>query len=131
MSALEATRTVSAESSLHDGVLTLRLVGWMDAHTVSRIWEKNIQELARQKPRQLIIDAAGVDYCDGAGIGMIVELRRTACDAKLPVEVRGLKQDFQMLLEMYDLGAAGTQPVSFTSSCFFEHICSSKKVVGW
>ena len=88
-------------------MLTLRLAGWMDAHTVSGIWEKNLKDLSRQKPRQLIVDATGIDYCDGAGIAMLVELRRVAGESKLPVEVRGLKAEFQTLLEMYDLGAAG------------------------
>ena len=112
MSTSEATRTVTAESSLLEGALTLRLAGWMDAHTVSGIWEKNLQELSRQKPKQLIVDAAGVDYCDGAGIAMIVALRCAAGELKLPVEVRGLKADFQTLLEMYDLGAAGDLKVA-------------------
>ena len=112
MSASEATRTVTAESSLREGELTLRLAGWMDAHTVSGIWEKNLQELSRQKPHQLIVDATGVDYCDGAGIAMIVALRRAAGEVKLRVEVRGLKPQFQTLLEMYDLGAASDLKVA-------------------
>ena len=112
MSASEATRTVTAESSLREGELTLRLAGWMDAHTVSGIWEKNLQELSRQKPHQLIVDATGVDYCDGAGIAMIVALRRAAGEVKLRVEVRGLKPQFQTLLEMYDLGAANDLKVA-------------------
>lgn len=112
MSALEAIRTVAAESSLDDGVLTLRLAGWMDARTVSDVWEKNLKDLSRQKPRQLIVDATGVEYCDGAGIALLVELRRAADHSKLPVEVRGLKPEFQTLLQMYDLGAASNVPVA-------------------
>jgi len=112
VSTSEATRTVTAESSLQDGALTLRLAGWMDVHTVSGIWEKNLQELSRQKSKQLIVDASGVDYCDGAGIAMLVALRRSAGEAKLPVEVRGLKPQFQTLLDMYDLGAAGDVKVA-------------------
>lgn len=107
MSTLQTTRTASAESSLHDGVLTLRLAGWLDAHTVSGLWEKNLKDISRQKPRQLVVDATGIDYCDGAGIAMLVELRRAAGESKLPVEVRGLKADFQTLLEMCDLGETG------------------------
>ena len=87
------------EAEFRERVLTLRVSGWLDSHSVGEVWERSRQAVAQHKPGSLIIDASGVDYCDGAGIAMLVDLLRRLKGA---AEVRGLPAEFQPLLAMFD-----------------------------
>jgi phospholipid/cholesterol/gamma-HCH transport system permease protein len=102
MSARAATKSASVEPKLQDHTLTLRLSGWLDAHTVGEVWERSLKAVASQKPRQIVVEASGVDYCDGAGIAMLVDLRRPHGSGAVPVEVRGLAEKFKPLLELFE-----------------------------
>ncbi len=104
-SKLEATRAAAAESLLRDGALLFRLSGWLDAHTIGAIWNRCVREISQQRPQQVEVDASAVDYCDGAGIALIVELRRSATALKLPFAVHGLKPEFQTLLDEFAPGS--------------------------
>ena len=84
---------------MQDGVLALRVAGWLDAHTIDSVWDQCRQAIARQKPSRIVIEASGVDYCDGAGVAMFVDLRRPD---GAQVEVRGLAREFQPLLDMFE-----------------------------
>lgn len=105
MSKHESTRAAATESSLSGGSLSLRLSGWLDAHTIGPLWTKVIREISWDGAERMEVDASAVDYCDGAGIALIVELRRQAIERKLSVEVRGLKPEFQVLLDEFAVGA--------------------------
>ena len=99
VSAREISRTASVEIELREAVLTLRVGGWLDAHTVGDVWERSRHAVTQHKPERMIIDASGVDYCDGAGVAMLVDLLR---QLKGAAEVRGLAAKFQPLLEMFN-----------------------------
>jgi phospholipid/cholesterol/gamma-HCH transport system permease protein len=49
-----------------------------------------------------VVEAAGVSYCDGAGIAMLVDFRRTAAKGAFEVEIRQLPADYSQLLEVFD-----------------------------
>jgi phospholipid/cholesterol/gamma-HCH transport system permease protein len=102
MSASASAKSASVEPKLQDQTLTLRLSGWLDAHTVGEVWERSRKAVASQKPRQIIVEASGVNYCDGAGIAMLVDLRRPHGSRTVPVEVRGLAEKFKPLLELFE-----------------------------
>ncbi len=102
MSAREQTKSASLESSLRDGILTLNVSGWLDAHTVGQIWDEGRQAVARQRPGQIVVDASQVSYCDGAGIAMFVDFRRQPGRPAVPVEVRGLAAEYQPLLDLFE-----------------------------
>jgi phospholipid/cholesterol/gamma-HCH transport system permease protein len=72
--------------------------GRLDSQSTGPLWRQSFEELDRTKPRRLVIDATGVDYCDGAGIGLIVELRRRHGET---TEIRGLASQFQALLDLF------------------------------
>lgn len=92
-------RSASLDTAFENGTLTLRVSGWLDAHTVARIWEQSRQAVAGHHPRQIIVDASRVDYCDGAGIAMFVDLRRQG--PQVGVEIRGLAAEYQPLFELF------------------------------
>jgi phospholipid/cholesterol/gamma-HCH transport system permease protein len=90
------------EAASSNDTLTLRFSGWLDAHTVASVWEQARRAVRRQKPRQLIIEAGRIEYCDGAGIAMLVDLRRPHGGAAVQVEIRDLPAAYQPLLGLFD-----------------------------
>jgi phospholipid/cholesterol/gamma-HCH transport system permease protein len=99
-----ATLAVSREE---DGTLTLRLAGWFDAHTISEVWEKCRQTIQGAEARNIAIDAAGIAYCDGAGIAMLVDLQQLQRPGKPGVEIRALPSEHQPLLDLFGAAIAG------------------------
>jgi len=101
MGARNPARSATLDTAFDHGALTLRVRGWLDAHTVGRVWEQSRQAVVEHHPQKVIVDASQVDYCDGAGIAMLVDLRRQP-GAPVGVEVRGLAAEYQPLLELFD-----------------------------
>jgi phospholipid/cholesterol/gamma-HCH transport system permease protein len=99
----EPARTASLEvGSGAEGDLTVHLGGWLDNQTVPPVWDECRQLLRARSPRRFVVEAAGVSYCDGAGIAMLVDFRRTAAKGVFEVEIRHLPADYSQLLEVFD-----------------------------
>lgn len=82
--------------------LTFVFKGNLDTDTTAGYWKRTLSALEKKRPSQLTIDAAGVDYCDGAGIGLLFEIRRGMGKIGGVAEILGLKGEFQTLLDRYD-----------------------------
>jgi phospholipid/cholesterol/gamma-HCH transport system permease protein len=82
--------------------LVLVLAGSLDSQSTGALWTQAFGELDRKNPRRLAIDATKVDYCDGSGIGLIVELRRRQGES---TEIRGLAPQFKSLLDLFPFEA--------------------------
>lgn len=55
----------------------IKLGGRLDATTLTGVWEKVVEPLRRNKAiTEASVDGAGLEYCDGAGLGMLVEIDR-------------------------------------------------------
>ena len=78
--------------------LSFILKGRLDSETTGSVWRDAFKELDRRKLPLKTVDTSGVDYCDGAGIGLLVELRRRGGPS---VEIRGLAEPFRPLLELF------------------------------
>ena len=78
--------------------LSFLLVGRLDSETTGTVWRKAFKTLDQSRARLKTLDATGVDYCDGAGIGLLVELRRRGGP---DVEIRGLGEQFRPLLDLF------------------------------
>ena len=83
------------ELKLNDsqGEIRLQLIGRLDAEGAAQIWKK-AKRAVQGKP-QVRLDLAGLDYCDAAGLSLLVDLSR---DSKLSLE--GLKPEFEKLWEL-------------------------------
>jgi len=79
-----------AISDTPDGRRVLSLSGRLDATTIRRVWAEGRQAIAAAPGRRVVVDAANVDYCDGAGIGLIVDMLRQR--KRGDVEVTNLKR---------------------------------------
>jgi phospholipid/cholesterol/gamma-HCH transport system permease protein len=85
-----------------DGSLVLALAGRLDAYSIAQVWVQSRAALAAAPARRVVVDAAAVDYCDGGGVAMLVDLLRQPRDPAAAVSVRGLRPEFQTLLNQFD-----------------------------
>ena len=85
------------------GELRLTLAGHLDAQTLSMIWRRSIDPVVAATPKSLIVDISGVTYCDGAGVGLLVELQRLAINLGGQIRFDGISQDQSRLVELASL----------------------------
>ncbi len=120
-----------------DKTLVLSFRGRLDLHTAVAAWTQARRELEGRPPApaialplpsprppspsalpaRLVIEAGGIEYCDGAGIALFVDLRRRMASAGGQFEIRGLAEKFERLLDLFPADqfapapAARPQPV--------------------
>lgn len=106
-----ASVTVSAET---DGGIRLAIRGRLDATTVGQIGSQVLDPVRHAPSARVVIDAAELTYCDGAGLGLFAELRRIVAPGHGRVEFTNLTADLQRLVDMTTLAdpaAAQLTPV--------------------
>ena len=111
----QARRTMStaalAVTDAPDGRRVLALSGRLDADTIPDRLARRAARAARTPARgRSSSTPAGVDYCDGAGIALLVDLLRQPRTA--PVEVANLKPAFDALLRAVRSAGARARPRS-------------------
>jgi phospholipid/cholesterol/gamma-HCH transport system permease protein len=85
-----------------EGTLTLTIAGRLDSHTTGSVWREAGRVLGPTPPPRIVVDASGIEYCDGSGIGFLLELRVRQLCAGGEVEIHGLAEEFQTLLDQFD-----------------------------
>jgi phospholipid/cholesterol/gamma-HCH transport system permease protein len=83
-----------------DGRRVLAISGRLDATTLSSVWGAARRAVADVPARPVVVDAAAVDYCDGAGAALFVDILRHPREGS--VEVVNLKPEFAALLQQFD-----------------------------
>lgn len=89
-----------AVTDVPDGRRVLALSGRLDADTIHDLWRAALRAVTEAGARPVVVDAAGVDYCDGAGIALLVDLLRQP--RPTPVAIANLKPAFTALLRQFD-----------------------------
>jgi len=92
-----------AVSDTGDGRRVLALSGRLDATTVRDVWKQGRRAIADAADRRILVDAGSVDYCDGAGIAMLINLMQQRKPGD--VQVANLKPAFEALLQQFDVSA--------------------------
>ena len=87
-----------------DGVLTIVVSGRLDSSSTGKIWRQATAAAAAAKNANVIVDASGINYCDGSGAALLVQLREQQQRSGGQVEIRGLRPEFQGLLEGWQPG---------------------------
>jgi len=82
------------------GPRTITLSGRLDAATLALLWPQTRAAVAGAPEGPIVVDAAAVDYCDGAGAALFVDLLRSGRGAA--VEIRNLKPAYATLLRQFD-----------------------------
>lgn len=101
---------------LEKGKLRIVIQGRLDVEATGRLWPEAFRRLAKVRPQVLDIDASQIEYCDGAGIGLLLRLKRTQEENKGQVQIEGLRPEFTQLMDMFDPGELSRpmrQPASF------------------
>lgn len=104
MSAPQPAKAASVESAKDAGTLTLRVSGWLDAYTIPEVWQKSRSTMEGQPAEKVVLDASAVEYCDSAGLAMMLDLQHLGGTETRRVEIRGLAPEYQSLLELFDPG---------------------------
>jgi phospholipid/cholesterol/gamma-HCH transport system permease protein len=79
------------------------LKGKLDAEAVGACWARIINPLRKASTSKVQVDVSGVSYCDGAGVGLLVELQRVAAINGGTAEITGLSAELEPLLRMATL----------------------------
>jgi phospholipid/cholesterol/gamma-HCH transport system permease protein len=87
-----------------DGVFKVVISGRLDAASTGKIWRQATAMISRAAARQVVLDGSEIEYCDGSGIALLVQLRDQQQRAGGTFEIRGLRPEFQELLQESDLG---------------------------
>ncbi len=104
--AVEATKKSEAllrVEELAGEEVVFHLEGRLDSQTVGTLWHKGRGRLHKSHPRRLVVQAEGVTYCDGCGIGLLFEFQLVGNTGGYEVEIRGLADEFTRLLDMFDV----------------------------
>jgi len=94
----------SFSGEFNGGRLNLSLSGRLDAHSVEVLWREAKHWLDERGTDSIILDAAGVDYCDGAGVALLVYMRLAANRLNISLDIKGLRDEFSGLLALYPEG---------------------------
>ena len=80
----------------------MKLSGRLDSASTPKLWRETTAVLEKQASSRVEIEAEQVEYCDGAGLGLLLDLARRQRDLGGELVVRGLKPEFRKLLDMFD-----------------------------
>ena len=93
-----------------NGLLKLAIDGRLDADSTGRVWRDSIRLVAAARAATVNLDASAMDYCDGSGIALLIQLRRLQQKAGGKLEIHGLRPEFQELLDDWSQGSSDTTP---------------------
>ena len=83
------------------GTLNLSINGRLDSKTTGKIWREAMLAIKKTSPETIMVDASGLNYCDGAGIALLFELKLMQERKGGNFETRSLAGDFQQLLDEF------------------------------
>jgi phospholipid/cholesterol/gamma-HCH transport system permease protein len=81
-----------------DGSFKLSIAGRLDSSTTGLVWRRATSAVSAAKATDVVIDASRIEYCDGAGIALLVELRELQNQARGQLQIDGLRPEFTELL---------------------------------
>lgn len=85
--------------SFEDDAYVVSLLGDLD-HASAPPVRASLLGALHTDPRALVVDLAGVRFLDSSGLGMLVEIRRHAIDAGVPMALRRPQRAVRVVLEM-------------------------------
>ena len=81
--------------------------GRLDAEAVAHLWPQAIRKIDEVKPQILVVDASGIEYCDGAGAALLLQLKQKQEKQSRQFSIKGLKTEFEQLIKIFDPGQTG------------------------
>jgi len=96
----ESGASISADLQ-EDDSLVITLAGRLDMSSTGSIWREAIRILEQHAVSRIIVDASGITYCDGAGISLLLEMRRRQHERSGILDIQGFPETYQHLLDMF------------------------------
>ena len=85
-----------------NNTLRLTVKGSLNAYTTAGIWKNALAELKKSSPKELILDGAGIDYCDASGIAFITDLGIKQDESGGSFSVEGLSDEISKLYTLFN-----------------------------
>lgn len=82
------------------GARLLVLTGRLDVESTAGLWSEAMAAARAARGRPLVVDAAGVDYCDGSGAALLAALEHEAGQGGGGFVLRGLREDLRRLVAL-------------------------------
>ncbi len=111
--------------------LLLTIAGRLDLAGATALWQTACELIEQRRPRKLLLMAADIDYCDGTGIGLLVEMERLTVRHGGNFELRGLRDEFSKLREQFDLALLKELPSSRPEPCCLPEATGMAVVKTW
>jgi len=89
---------------LREGELEIVVTGRLDTETTGRFWSQVVRKITETRPELLIVEASGVEYCDGAGVALLLRLKHTQEENGRQIQIKGLQSQFEQLMVLFDPG---------------------------
>ena len=104
----ETTEAIEPAARMHvergeEGGLYLRIEGRLDSNSTGDLW-RQAMVLMTEQPSKVVIDAAGIDYCDISGISLLTKIRYQQNLRGADFKIDRLQADFQRMLDLFDPG---------------------------
>ena len=87
--------------------LSIALDGSLSIQTLHQAWDATLTPVREKRPKQVAIDGSKLKYCDGAGLGLFVEMRRQLASWDGVLRLEKLRPELQRLVDMATLTEAG------------------------
>jgi phospholipid/cholesterol/gamma-HCH transport system permease protein len=107
---VKSTATLSTNVS-KDKEYTIAIEGRLDSTSTGSIWQEAINALELSSSKKVIVDASKLDYCDGSGVGLLMELHRRQRKTGAELEIKGLREEFQKLIDLFDPAEFELSPI--------------------
>jgi phospholipid/cholesterol/gamma-HCH transport system permease protein len=111
--------------------LLLTLAGRLDLAGATALWQTACELIEQHRPRQLRLMAADIVYCDGTGVGLLVEIERRTVLHGGSFELAGLREEFGKLREQFDLTHLTELPSSRPEPCCLPEATGIAVVKTW
>lgn len=80
--------------------LSMSIEGSLNISTVQTAWLQTLDPIRKGRPKNVVIDFAGLMNCDGAGLGLLAEVRREVAAWSGTLRLESLRPDLLSLVEL-------------------------------
>jgi len=80
--------------------LHLTLSGRFDAPGVAAVWDQSIDSIRKTRTKLVVVDCAGINYLDGAGVGILLKLKEETANQAVTLELANVPPDHKQLIEL-------------------------------
>jgi anti-sigma B factor antagonist len=100
-----AAQSFDIEVAVEGDELIAQLGGELDLSARTLVTEAVVAKIHDGEIERLVVDLAGVTFCDSSGLGALLDLRRAAGDAEVDMVLRAVPRSVSRLLDLTDVDA--------------------------